>query len=92
MIKAGAPSTFVYIPLGDGLKIVPLGGYQSFSVSAWMPLGNTGVIRGDVRNADVVAEKDVSLLMIPKEIYLRYWYAPYSPDELKSLFFDDAES
>jgi len=92
LIKAGAPSTFVYIPLGDGLKIVPLGGYQSFFVAAWMPLGNTGVIRGDVRNADVVAEKNVSLLMIPKEIYMRYWYAPYSPDELKLLFFDDAQN
>jgi hypothetical protein len=85
LIEAGAPSAFVYIPLGDGLKIIPLGGYQSFSVAAWMPLGNTGVIRGDVRNADVVAEKDITLLIIPKEIYLRYWYAPYSADELGKL-------
>lgn len=85
LIEAGAPSAFVYIPLGDGLKIIPLGGYQSFSVAAWMPLGSTGVIRGDVRNADVVAEKNVSLLILPKEIYLRYWYAPYSPIELSKL-------
>lgn len=89
LIEAGALSAFVYIPLGDGLKIIPLGGYQSFSVAAWMPLGSTGVIRGDVRNADVIAEKNISLLIIPKEIYLRYWYAPYSPVELSKLLSSD---
>jgi hypothetical protein len=90
LIEAGAPSSFVYFPLDAGLKIIPLGGYQSFSVAAWMPLGTTGVIRGDIRNADIVAEQDVSLLMLPKEVYLRYWYVPYSPLELKKLLTDDA--
>lgn len=85
LIEAGAPASFVYIPLGDGLKIIPLGGYQSFSVAAWMPLGTTGVIRGDIRNADILAERAVSVWMIPKEIYLRYWYSPYSPVELKKI-------
>jgi len=85
LIAAGAPPAFVYVPLGDGLKIIPLGGYQSFSVAAWMPLGNTGVIRGAIRNADVIAEQDVSLLIIPKEIYLRHWYAPYTHEELREL-------
>jgi hypothetical protein len=92
LIEAGTPSAFVYIPLGDGLKIIPLGGYQSFSVAAWMPLGTTGVIRGDVRNADIVAQQDLSLLIIPKEIYLRYWYAPYSPLELKNILADEVRS
>jgi len=89
LIEAGAPSSFVYVPLGDGLKIIPLGGYQSFSVAAWMPLGTTGVIRGDVRNADIISEQAVSLLIIPKEIYLRYWYVPYSPLELKDILTND---
>lgn len=89
LIEAGGPSSFVYIPLGDGLKIFPLGGYQSFSVTAWLPLGTTGVIRGDVRNADIVAEQSMSLLMIPKEIYLHYWYVPYSPLELKNTLADE---
>ena len=89
LIEAGAPSSFVYFPLGDGLKIIPLGGYQSFSVAAWMPLGTTGVIRGDVRNADIISEQAVSLLIIPKEIYLRYWYVPYSPLELKNILADE---
>jgi hypothetical protein len=89
LIEAGSPSGFVYIPLGDGLKIIPLGGYQSFSVTPWLPLGTTGVVRGDVRNADIVAEQSMSLLMIPKEIYLRYWYVPYLPLELKDLLADE---
>jgi hypothetical protein len=89
LIEAGAPSAFVYIPLGSGLKIFPLGGYQSFSVAAWMPLGTTGVIRGDTRNADIVAQQSLSLLIIPKEIYLRYWYVPYSPVELKNILADE---
>ena len=90
LIEAGTPSAFVYIPLEDGLKIIPLGGYQSFSVTAWLPLGTTGVIRGDVRNADIVAERRMSILIIPKEIYLNYWYVPYSPRELKKILADDA--
>ncbi len=91
LIEAGAPATFVYIPLGDGLKIIPLGGYQSFSVAAWMPLGTTGVIRGDTRNADIIAEQHVALLIIPKEVYLRYWYDPYSPVELMRLLSEGME-
>ena len=91
LIEAGAPSSFVYYPLGNGLKIIPLGGYQSFSVAAWMPLGTTGVIRGDIRNADIIAERNVSLLILPKEVYLRYWYAPYSPLELKNLLTGELE-
>jgi len=90
LIEAGMPSSFVYFPLGDGLKIIPLGGYRSFSVTAWMPLGSTGVIRGDVRNADIVAEQSVTLLILPKDVYLRYWYVPYSPMELKNLLADEA--
>jgi predicted metal-dependent HD superfamily phosphohydrolase len=89
LIEAGAPSAFVYIPLGDGLKIIPLGGYQSFSVTAWMPLGTTGVIRGDIRNADIIAEQRVALLVIPKEVYLRYWYMPHSPMELKRIIMEN---
>ncbi len=85
MIEAGAPSAFVYFPLGTGLKIVPLGGYESFCIAAWIPLGSTGVIRGDIRNADVVADQPVSVLILPKEIYLRYWYGTYSPLELRDL-------
>jgi hypothetical protein len=47
-----------------------------------MPLGITGVIRGAVRNATIIAEQAVQLLMMPKEVYLRYWHRTYSAEEL----------
>lgn len=83
LIEADEPAGTVYVPLGDGLKILPLGGYDSFSVQAWMPLGSTGVIRGALRNAKVVAEQVVGALMIPKDVYLRHWYATYTIEELR---------
>jgi hypothetical protein len=54
-----------------------------------MPIGNTGVIRGATRNAGVVTGQDVSLLIIPKDVYLRHWYMPYTHEELKSLLAKD---
>ncbi len=86
LLEAGAPAGFVYIPLGPGLQIVPLGGYQSFFVQAWMPLGVTGVIRGAVRNATITATQDLTLLMIPKDVYLKRWHHTYSPQEFAELF------
>ncbi len=83
LIKAGAPASFVYIPLGEGLKIIPLGGYQAFAVQPWMPLGVTGVIRGAARNASIVAETGLRLLMIPKNVYLQYWHQTHSPDSFR---------
>jgi hypothetical protein len=83
LIEADQPAGMVYVPLGDGLRIIPLGGYDSFSVQAWMPLGSTGVIRGALRNARVIAEQPVSALMIPKDVYLRHWHATYTAAELR---------
>jgi hypothetical protein len=88
LIEANSPAAFVYIPLGEGLKVIPLGGYDPFPVLPWMPLGNTGVIRGAVRNADVIAEQAVELIMIPQEVYLKYWHHPYTPEELRQLLTD----
>jgi CRP-like cAMP-binding protein len=86
LIEAGARSGFVYIPLRQGLRIMPLGGYDSLQVHPWMPLGITGVIRGATRNATVTAEQDLMLLMIPKEVYLREWHHTHSVMELTQLF------
>lgn len=85
LIEAGAPAAFVYIPLEAGLYVIPLGGYQSFSVQAWMPLGITGVIRGDVRNATVIARQPVQLLAIPRTIFLKQWHATYHPEAFRAL-------
>ncbi len=88
LIVAGSPPGFVYIALAEGLKGTPLGGYRPFSVYPWTPLGNTGVIRGAARNATIVAEKPLELLMIPKEIYLKYWHSTYSKEEFRQLIPD----
>jgi len=82
LIEAGTRASFVYIPLEEGLKAMPLGGYQMIPMRAWIPLGNTSVIRGATRNATVLTDQDVELLMIPKEVYLRYWHKLYTPEEL----------
>jgi hypothetical protein len=88
LIESGAPSGFVYIPLGEGLRILPLGGYQAFAIQPWMPVGVTGVIRGSVRNAGVVAEQDLALLAIPKDVFLKHWHHTYTPQEFAQLFAD----
>ena len=86
LIEAGAQSGFVYIPLSDGLKVIPLGGYQSFDVAPWMPLGTTGVIRGAARNATIAADRDIDVLIIPKEVYLQHWHRPITLADLKQRF------
>ena len=86
LVEAGAPSNFVYVPLSEGLRIIPLGGYAAFPVNPWMPLGITGVIRGADRNATITAEAEVWLLMIPKSVYLSHWDYAYSLNELTDLF------
>jgi len=83
LIEADEPAGMVYVPLGEGLRIIPLGGYDSFSVQAWMPLGCTGVVRGALRNARVIAEQAISALMIPKDVYLRHWHTTYTAAELR---------
>jgi hypothetical protein len=85
LITAGAPPGFVYVPMGEGLLMTPLGGYQAHSVKPWIPLGNTRVIRGAVQEATVIAQKQLKLLMIPKEIYLRYWHDTYTIEEFSTL-------
>ncbi|MCB0164926.1 MAG: hypothetical protein KDI79_11910 [Anaerolineae bacterium] len=85
LITAGAPPGFVYVPMGEGLFMTPLGGYQAHAVKPWIPLGNTRVIRGDVQEATITAQKALRLLMIPKEIYLRYWHDTYTVEEFSVL-------
>ena len=86
LIKGGSSSGFVYFPMDEGLRVFPLGGYESRMASPWVALGNTGVIRGSIRNADVVAEKELSLICVPKDIYLQYWYKPLKTKDLKKLW------
>lgn len=88
VIDAGAPAAFVYIPLGEGLRIVPLGGYDTIAARAWSPLGTTGVIRGAARNATVIADVVLEMVMIPKGVYMREWYRTHSPEDFLLLLED----
>lgn len=84
LMEAGSTPAFVYIPMSYGLKGKPLGGYESFVVEPWVPLGSTGVIRDAPRNATIVAHENVRLIMIPKSIYLKYWHHTYSVTDFRS--------
>jgi len=85
LIKSGSKSGFVYYPMTEGLRIHPMGGYKSTQAVPWLPLGNTGVIRSNIRNADIVSEKPVSLICIPKNTYLEHWYQPILPENFKKM-------
>ncbi len=82
LVEAGTTARFVYIPLGEGLMGVPLGGYQPFAAPAWLPVGSTGVIRGARHNASIYATCDLMLLIIPQAVYLNAWHRPYQRAEL----------
>lgn len=82
LVEAGAAARFVYVPLGEGLVIEPLGGYQPFAAPAWLPVGSTGVIRGAQRNASIYAANDLAVLIIPHSVYLNAWHRPYQRAEL----------
>jgi hypothetical protein len=82
LVEAGATAHYVYVPLGEGLMIEPLGGYPPFAAPPWLPVGSTGVIRGAQRNASIYATCDLSLLMIPQAVYLNAWHRPYQQAEL----------
>ena len=82
LLEAGTAAHYVYIPLGEGLMGMPLGGYQPFVSPAWLPVGNTGVIRGAQRNATIYATCDLTLLIIPQAVYLNAWHRPYQRAEL----------
>ena len=77
LIEAGRSSGFVYVPMGDGLRGLPLGGYRGFTIRPWVLVGITGVVRGAVRNSGVLAERDIELLAIPKRVFLDRWHATY---------------
>jgi hypothetical protein len=82
LVEAGTAARFVYIPLAEGLMGMPLGGYEPFASPAWLPVGNTGVIRGAQRNATIYATCDLTLLIIPQAVYLNAWHRPYQRAEL----------
>ncbi len=82
LVEAGSSPSFVYVATGPGLRVRPLGGYEEADVTAWVPIGITGVVRRAERNSTVVATAPVEVLMIPGELFARVWFRPYEAHEL----------
>ncbi len=82
LVTPGSPPSFVYVPTGPGLVVRPDGGYAPSPLPPWVPVGTTGVIRRAERNSEIVAERDVEVIMIPGELYARAWLRPLRADEL----------
>jgi hypothetical protein len=82
LLGRGSPPSFVYVPLDEGLVVIPDGGYAPAPLPPWIPVGTTGVIRRAERNSDILAERGVEVLVIPAECYARTWLRPMSVEDL----------
>ena len=69
--------------MGPGLIVRPGGGYAPSPLSSWVPVGTTGVIRRAERNSEIVAEREVDVVMIPGECYATAWFRPLGLSELR---------
>ena len=83
LVAAGSPPSFVYVPMGPGLIVRPGGGYAPSPLHSWVPVGTTGVIRRAERNSEIVAEREVDVVMIPGECYATAWLRPLGLAELR---------
>ena len=92
LVAAGSPPAFVYIPMGPGLVVHPGGGYATSPLPPWVAVGTTGVIRRAERNATIVAEREVDVIMIPGERYAMTWLRPLRPSELRERLHARSES
>lgn len=85
LVTAGSFPAFVYIPVSPGLTVHPVGGYPSAPLHPWVPVGVTGAVRRSPRNAEIVAEREVEVLMIPSEEFVDEWLRPLTPGQLRDL-------
>ena len=87
LVAPGSSPSFVYVPTGPGLVVRPDGGYAPSPLPPWVPVGTTGVIRRAERNSEIVAEREVDVIMIPGELYARAWLRPLRVDELAARLY-----
>jgi hypothetical protein len=84
LVAPGSAPAFVYVPTGQGLVVLPGGGYAPSGLPPWVPVGTTGVIRRAERNSEIVAERPTEVVMIPGELYARAWLRPMTPAGLSA--------
>ena len=82
LVTSGSFAAFVYIPLGPGLTVHPVGGYPSAALHPWVPVGVTGAVRKAPRNGEIIADRYVEVLMIPSEEFVDRWLRPLKPAHL----------
>ncbi len=85
LVAAGSPPAFVYIPLGPGLTVHPTGGYPPAPLHPWVPVGLTGAVRRASRNGEIVADRDVEVVMVPSEEFVAGWLRPLRARQLTEL-------
>lgn len=85
LVTAGSFPAFVYIPVTPGLTVHPMGGYPPAELHPWVPVGVTGAVRRATRNGEIVADRDVEVLMIPSEEFVTEWLRPLEPHQLAQL-------
>ena len=77
IMAPGEAANFVIVPMGPGVAIAPLGGYQPMAVEPWIPVGTIGVLRGHARNSTVTANQSLEVLVIPDTAFLACWAEPF---------------
>ena len=90
LVEADSPPSFVYLPMGPGLRVLPMGGYAAAPLHPWVPVGVTGAVRRAGRNSAIVAEEPVEVVMVPAQLFVRAWLRPLSPEQLQARLNDDA--
>ncbi|MFK7917626.1 MAG: hypothetical protein AB8G14_06085 [Ilumatobacter sp.] len=85
LLDAGTSSSLVVVPLSSGLQAHPENGLDVIDLRPWLPVGATGVVRGGRRNARVVAERDLEVVVIPAEVYLEHWFRPYTIEQMVAI-------
>jgi hypothetical protein len=83
VVSVGSFPAFVYVPLGPGLTVHPVGGYPPAELHPWVPVGVTGAVRKAPRNGEIVADRDVRVLVIPSEEFVAVWLRPLEPQRLR---------
>jgi hypothetical protein len=89
LVEADSPPSFVYLPMGPGLRVLPMGGYAAAPLHPWVPVGVTGAVRRAGRNSAIVAEQPVEVVMVPAQLFVRAWLRPLSPEQLRARLVEE---
>lgn len=87
LFKENDNPIFTYIPLDEGLQGYNIKDEITFYPLAWVPVGHISVIQREKRTATITATKKVKLLMIPGDIYRKYWHTYHTINDVRNILF-----